>query len=189
MGWMAKFHIDVITLRTFLKVLAHGYRADNPFHNAVHAADVTQAVYYFINSPGLRDRLTDVEKFTAVIAAVIHDVDHPGLNNAFLEKSNDLINLIHGSSGTLERHHLTAGLDVLFRCDLLKQMTPEDREHVCSLVKELVLATDMARHGEFMEKFNGLHTNGVDWSNSGEFGAMRTSNLNISIKAGSIRNT
>eukprot|EP01134_Creolimax_fragrantissima_P001129 CFRG1129T1 len=164
MGWMSTFGIDAITLRTFLKTLANGYRRDNPFHNALHAADVTHAVYYFVNCSGLTNVLSELEKCSVVIAAIIHDVDHPGVNNAFLERSNDLICKIHGNQGPLERHHLNAGLDVLSGCNLLANMNSKDRAYATNVVRELVLATDMARHGEFMKEFDSLLEDGVDWS-------------------------
>lgn len=58
-----------------------GYRP-NPYHNNIHAADVTQTVYFFLNS-ALLTPLPPLYKLAAVFAAAIHDYAHPGTNNNF----------------------------------------------------------------------------------------------------------
>ena len=97
---------------------------DVPYHNSVHAADVTQSTHVLLNSPALEVIIDDhsqemiiddsqemiiydsqemivydsqdmtlicfqcvftpLEVMSAIFAAAIHDVDHPGLTNQFL---------------------------------------------------------------------------------------------------------
>ena len=61
-----------------------GYHDTNPYHNSVHAADVTQAMYCFLQEPKIRDHLTPMEAMCSLLAAVSHDLDHPGVNQNFL---------------------------------------------------------------------------------------------------------
>ena len=49
----------------------------------IHAADVVQTVTWFIEN-GMHNVLSDLEKFALVIAAAVHDVDHPGRSNNFM---------------------------------------------------------------------------------------------------------
>lgn len=122
-------------------MLEEGYRSSNPYHNAVHAVDVAQAMHCYINeyrvrlhlhtsTPVLRPRevnvnvylymyfallcvalmatlihvagcccqvsqfLSPLEKLIAIFSALAHDVEHPGVNNAFLiATSNHLAKL------------------------------------------------------------------------------------------------
>jgi hypothetical protein len=56
----------------------------NSYHNSTHAADVLHAIYFFISQLDLCSKLSVEDVFACFIAAVIHDVDHPGYNNSFL---------------------------------------------------------------------------------------------------------
>lgn len=66
-------------LDNFLRVVGKGYKAENPYHNAYHAADVTQTLYYFLYTLGVAQYLGDREIIAAIIAAIIHDFMHPGV--------------------------------------------------------------------------------------------------------------
>ncbi len=47
------------------------YKA-NPYHNALHAADVTQGMYAFAYESKLLDSLEDIEVFGGIVAAAAH---------------------------------------------------------------------------------------------------------------------
>ena len=82
---LATLKIDEKTLLSFLMSLESHYNADIKYHNALHAADVTQSVHHLLSSPGLSAcSLSSLEVVAAVLAAAVHDVDHPGLTNSFL---------------------------------------------------------------------------------------------------------
>ncbi|QQP35280.1 Putative LOC100877791, partial [Caligus rogercresseyi] len=50
----------------------------NPYHNGVHATDVTQAMNLFLQEPLIKGSLSPLELMSALIAAASHDLDHPG---------------------------------------------------------------------------------------------------------------
>ena len=106
---MKQFKIDSKTLINFLMTLEENYLKDVPYHNSRHAADVTQSTHVLLNSPALevvpptrygrlvynrenwqslyasfQSVFTPLEIMSALFAASIHDVDHPGLTNQFL---------------------------------------------------------------------------------------------------------
>ena len=60
-------------------------RAECPYHNSTHAADVVQALVFLLCEDGLVHKFTPLELAAGLIAAVIHDVGHPGVNNQFLD--------------------------------------------------------------------------------------------------------
>lgn len=72
----------------FMTTLEDHYVKDNPFHNSLHAADVTQSTNVLLNTPALEGVFTPLEVGGALFAACIHDVDHPGLTNQFLVNSS-----------------------------------------------------------------------------------------------------
>ena len=81
-------------MAAFLQDISGRYM-NNPYHNFPHAVDVTQTVYRMIMVPQLNLVLTSLDIFSMLIAAVGHDVGHPGVNNAFLVKVKDELALRH----------------------------------------------------------------------------------------------
>lgn len=53
-GLIELFQLDMVKLWRFLVLVQEDYHNDNPYHNAVHAADVTQAMYCFLQEPMVR---------------------------------------------------------------------------------------------------------------------------------------
>ena len=54
--------------------------------------------------------------FAALVAAAVHDVDHPGMSNQFLiETSHDLA-LLYNDNSVLENHHLAMAFKTMQVC-------------------------------------------------------------------------
>ena len=64
-------------LQKYIRLIGKHYDSSNPFHNALHAADVVHAVHYFTVKCGVGDLLDDALQFALIVAAAIHDVGHP----------------------------------------------------------------------------------------------------------------
>jgi cAMP-specific phosphodiesterase 4 len=69
------------------------YRDNSPliiYHNSVHAADVLQAVYYYLYNAGVQDmcKATTFDLLGTFLSAAAHDMDHPGNNNVFETKTH-----------------------------------------------------------------------------------------------------
>lgn len=76
--------IQTNTLKNFLTQIECGYaKHKNPYHNNLHAADVTQTVHYMLWQAGLANWLSDLEIFASLLAAIIHDYLHTGTTNNF----------------------------------------------------------------------------------------------------------
>jgi calcium/calmodulin-dependent 3',5'-cyclic nucleotide phosphodiesterase len=73
------------TLDSFLLQVEKGYKShQNSYHNETHGADVLQTVHALIISAELtRFWLGSLELLALLLAATIHDVDHPGTTNTF----------------------------------------------------------------------------------------------------------
>ena len=123
------------------------------FHNATHGADVMQAVYSLLVNSSVHKHLEPVERLAAVIAAATHDIAHPGVNNTFLANKNDALFQKFGEESTLEKFHLKTALKVIEETKILENLTDSDEKKVRSLVKELILATDPAKHNNNKTEF------------------------------------
>ena len=51
---------------------------DVPYHNFFHCVDVTHATYRFIALVGRAVGLTQAERLALMLAALCHDMEHPG---------------------------------------------------------------------------------------------------------------
>ncbi|XP_018645866.1 camp-specific 3,5-cyclic phosphodiesterase,putative [Schistosoma mansoni] len=89
------------------------YHNFNPYHTALHAADVLQAVHCFISRSQLLTILSPTEIFASLLAAALHDADHPGVNQSYLEKTGDFLVDLYKSVSVLEKHHAKFGLCIL----------------------------------------------------------------------------
>ena len=55
------FNIEPIKLFRFLNLVEAGYHVSNPYHNSVHAADVTQAMHCFLREKAILQHLSPIE--------------------------------------------------------------------------------------------------------------------------------
>ena len=85
---------DELTLRNWLTVIESNYH-ENPYHNSTHAADVLQATGYFLMSKRLKSIFDPLDEVISLLAAVIHDTDHPGKNSAFLCNSGHSLAILY----------------------------------------------------------------------------------------------
>ena len=94
--------------------------------NSVHAADVTQAMACFLAEPLIKKHLTPLEVMASLVAAVCHDVDHPGFNEKFLiASSSHLAGLYHNAS-VLENHHWRTAISMMRESGLADLLTTTD---------------------------------------------------------------
>jgi hypothetical protein len=80
------FNIPEDKLVSFLGKLEHGY-IDNPYHNRIHAADVTRSIHYMF-AAGMNKYFTEEQQLALYIGAAAHDAEHGGLSNTYLCATN-----------------------------------------------------------------------------------------------------
>jgi len=89
---MGKF--DEEKLHTFSKKIELGY-LDNPYHNKMHGFDVCQTVNVFLTKCKFSSlaNLTYLDIAGMLLAAAVHDYEHPGYNNMYLINTRDVFAL------------------------------------------------------------------------------------------------
>ncbi|KAJ4460714.1 putative cAMP-specific phosphodiesterase [Paratrimastix pyriformis] len=134
----------------------HGFYNQNPYHNAMHAADVMQAMYAMLTRGGLRKRLalSPLETLGCMLAAIIHDVEHPGVTASLLVNSHSPASLLYGQS-VMESHHSRRGWELMCSGEyaFLDALSAEQFETMHQLVDTLVLGTDVANHTKLLALF------------------------------------
>uniref|UniRef100_A0A673XUN1 Phosphodiesterase n=1 Tax=Salmo trutta TaxID=8032 RepID=A0A673XUN1_SALTR len=144
-----RFKIPISALVSFVEALEVGYsKHKNPYHNLMHAADVTQTVHYLLLKTGM-NWLTELEIFAMIFAAAVHDYEHTGTTNNFHIQTRSGTAILYNDRAVLENHHVSAAYRLLQDDDemnILLNLSKDDWRELRALVVEMVLATDMSCH-------------------------------------------
>jgi hypothetical protein len=165
----------VSQLRSYISVIAHTYRA-NPFHDFEHASHVamsTRKLLQRVVSPdvsvatgtansskltkSMASELHDstygitsdpLTQFAIVFAALIHDVDHPGVSNAQLVNEKSAIATLYKNKSVAEQNSVAIAWDLLMQpeyMDLQECIVANETElkRFRQLVVNSVMATDV----------------------------------------------
>ncbi|XP_071397870.1 high affinity 3',5'-cyclic-AMP phosphodiesterase 7A-like isoform X2 [Centroberyx affinis] len=152
-GLVELFQLDMVKLWRFLVMVQEDYHSNNPYHNAVHAADVTQAMYCYLREPMLSKSLTSCDILLGLLAAATHDLDHPGVNQPFLIKTDHYLATLYRNTSVLENHHWKSAVGLLRETGLFSHLPAEDSLNMERQLGSLILATDISRQNEYLSKF------------------------------------
>ncbi|KAJ7031982.1 hypothetical protein C8F04DRAFT_1396898 [Mycena alexandri] len=119
--------------------------------------------------------LTPPDLLILLLAAIGHDVGHPGFTNAFMANAAAPLSLVFDGESPLERMHVALLLRVMRSCGLGgvldgppktsktsnssasgSSKSSTSRTHTKRLLVDTVLATDMRVHDAFMLRFSDL---------------------------------
>jgi class 3 adenylate cyclase/hemoglobin-like flavoprotein len=161
-------------IHEYVTVLAKMYRRDVPFHNFEHASHVTMSVTKLLSRIVAPDSILSssacgenqdevlkqvheytygitsdpMTQFAAVVAALIHDVDHTGVPNAQLIKEGNPLAEMYKEKSVAEQNSVDLAWDLLMD-DNFKDLrafiytNEAEEKHFRSLLVNLVLATDI----------------------------------------------
>uniref|UniRef100_A0A8C5I3I1 Phosphodiesterase n=1 Tax=Gouania willdenowi TaxID=441366 RepID=A0A8C5I3I1_GOUWI len=154
LGLVKDFNINPITLKRWLLCIHDNYR-NNPFHNFRHCFCVTQMMYSMICLCSLQEKFTQVDILILMTAAVCHDLDHPGYNNTYQVNARTELAVRYNDLSPLENHHCAVAFQIFSQpdCNIFSHFDPEAFKQIRQGTITLILATDMARHGEILDSF------------------------------------
>eukprot|EP00349_Pseudokeronopsis_sp_Brazil_P002326 CAMPEP_0202972114 /NCGR_PEP_ID=MMETSP1396-20130829/33502_1 /ASSEMBLY_ACC=CAM_ASM_000872 /TAXON_ID= /ORGANISM="Pseudokeronopsis sp., Strain Brazil" /LENGTH=215 /DNA_ID=CAMNT_0049702179 /DNA_START=1064 /DNA_END=1711 /DNA_ORIENTATION=- len=139
--------------------LQQAYR-DNPYHSSIHAADVVQNVYYYLNEGGAYEKckITTLDLAALFISSAAHDVDHPGNNNVFEQKKRSKLATLYNDVSVLENHHAATLFFLLEeeQCNILENVKGDDYSKIRKYMIDNILYTDMSKHFLFTAELKGL---------------------------------
>ncbi|KAM7370268.1 hypothetical protein PAMP_011533 [Pampus punctatissimus] len=155
-----RFKVPVSALLSFVELLEVGYsKHKNPYHNLMHAADVTQTIHFLLLKTGMVHWLTELEIFSTIFAAAIHDYEHTGTTNNFHIQTRSDTAMLYNDRAVLENHHVSAAYRLLQDDDdmnILSNLSKDDWREMRTLVVEMVLATDMSCHFQQIKAMKSL---------------------------------
>ncbi|KAI6653519.1 High affinity cAMP-specific 3',5'-cyclic phosphodiesterase 7A isoform X2 [Oopsacas minuta] len=161
-GLIEEFGLNTTCLSMFLYEVQRNYWSINLYHNATHAADVAQSMNILLTRcPFLSENVTKVDYFACILAALCHDLNHPGVNQKFLRNTDHIIVSTYQAS-PLENFHAARAHTLLKSSGLIKHLDDDVQKEIYTIINHLILATDMEQHRTYMEKFNVCVATGLN---------------------------
>lgn len=160
-GW----RVDRATVERFLLQVESEYkgtnmkdRKDNPYHNNIHAADVTQTTAIILRSLSkhLVADLPKMELFCIIMASAVHDLGHLGVNNDFLINSKHPRATTYNDKSVNESYHISRAFKIARStpgCDIFESFDFQEQKKARKLMIDAVMATDMAIHFDLLKSF------------------------------------
>jgi hypothetical protein len=155
---MNEFHFKETVLRKFFEEVRKLYNNENQFHNFKHVWGVMHLSFQILYR-GADQYLKPLDIFAVLIAAICHDIAHPGNNNAFEIITHSELSKMYADPPDevciLERHHakLTKGLLTNeYGQALLKGLNKQQKDGLFAQIFQIIMATDMAKHAELVRE-------------------------------------
>lgn len=94
-----------------------------------------------------------METMCAILAAVAHDLDHPGVNQHFLIATNSHLASLYNNLSVLESHHWRFAVSCLKESHVFDHFNPVDWNTIRHLLRSLILATDITQQASYLAQF------------------------------------
>ncbi|KAI9829249.1 MAG: hypothetical protein M1819_006429 [Sarea resinae] len=164
---LSQFRMPTGDIIAFLMACRAAYNSFVLYHNFRHVIDVLQAIFCFLLRLGTllpynakkqhgqhnastsqaASLLRPFDGLTLLVAAIGHDVGHPGVNNAFLIALNAPLAQLYNDKSVLESFHCAAYSQILRRYWPAAFTNSSMRK----LLISSILATDMGVHFDYMK--------------------------------------
>ena len=150
-----RFQIPERKLSSFLVAVKQHYY-DNPYHNFLHAFSVMHICYLLIKKTSLCNHFLDLDILVLFVAAVCHDLEHPGLTNAYQVNSGSDLALRYNDKSVLENHHAHIASVLLRKPELsiLGELTQDERATARKAMISVILHTDMSYHQDIVTELS-----------------------------------
>ena len=141
-------------LDQFLVSISNQYKQTTLYHNSLHGTDVTQSCYiFFSNSNAEKIANTNVLDLLSIfIAALGHDIGHPGLTNNFHINASTELAITYNDSSCLENFHCCKLFTILKNdeTNIFEKLSINDYKDIRKRMISEILATDMFYHKKVM---------------------------------------
>ncbi|CBZ54065.1 putative high-affinity cGMP-specific 3',5'-cyclic phosphodiesterase 9A [Neospora caninum Liverpool] len=140
-------------IMAFSVAIFKNYRP-NPYHNFYHALNVAQVLCLLLALPDVAVQFTPIDYLVLSVAALGHDLGHPGANNLFMTRFDCWPSRIYQNVSVLENYHAASLFQILRHpgfnvfCSVSATNFAPIRKRIISAI----LWTDMAKHFDVVAK-------------------------------------
>lgn len=128
-GWK----VDRQTVENYLLQVEAEYNA-NSYHNSTHACDVTQTSAIIMQSfAKVVNDIPKMDMFCVIMASVVHDLGHLGVNNDFLINSQHPRATTYNDKSVNENYHISRAFEIARNrkgCNIFEHFTFDEQKKV-----------------------------------------------------------
>lgn len=153
-GCLGEMAVEEMHLHNFFFAIRKTYGVV-PFHNFRHALSTLHYAFKLMTSTGCIKVLNQESQFAILVAALCHDCDHRGCNNAFEIMTRSELALRYNDNAPLESHHCARTFETALgqstkagNCNIFSGLNRETFVTVRQLIIAGILSTDMKHHGD-----------------------------------------
>lgn len=130
----------------------------NPYHNYTHVMDVLQSVSALLLSYDGAKWLSDVDIYSLILSAIVHDLEHPGTNNPYHVNSSSPLAIRYNDIAVLESYHCAKAFEVFHSLNMgvFSGMTVDQRKYIRKIMIASILSTDMTTHFSLKDELDSL---------------------------------
>ncbi|KAL8452323.1 hypothetical protein Emag_002442 [Eimeria magna] len=161
----AEIEVPKETADRFILALQANY-LNNSFHSFNHALHVAQIITLICKDYSFQRWFSFSDQFWMVVAALGHDIGHPGVGNASLIASRNLCAIMFNEKAVLESYHSFLLMELLRKSetDILAGFPMDVQQAARQRIVRAILATDPAFHFQLADELEALKTANPDMS-------------------------
>ncbi|KAI8991232.1 hypothetical protein BDF20DRAFT_804819, partial [Mycotypha africana] len=160
-----QYHFFQRTSATTTATASESHKILPLYHTFYHAADVMTMLHYFCHDLKANEFLTDMDRVCLMVAALCHDIGHPGLNNHFQVSMKTELAKQFGDKSTLEMYSVYLTINHV--------ATALEREKFIETIRDFILSTDMMYHQELEKQQKAGETAPAVLNEKGRFDLCR----------------
>ncbi|ODV64171.1 3',5'-cyclic-nucleotide phosphodiesterase PDE2 [Ascoidea rubescens DSM 1968] len=139
--------------------------------NSLKSKSITQIVNEEVQNTLDKSVMKPIEVLGLLLAALGHDTGHPGLTNLFLCKHESPLSTIFNETSVLENYHYIMFEKLITNFWTEKHFIDLPKTVSCcislkNLITESILATDMAKHSEYITKIKHFKELANEYNNN-----------------------
>lgn len=143
--------INCSKLDSFTNAVMEGYNNSPLYHNKLHGIDVCHMIFMYMNNiNNFEEKLkfTKMNSLTLLLAALCHDIGHPGFTNNYHINSLSNFSLTYNDKSVLENYHASVASKILNKpeCNIMDKFEKSEFKAFRRHFVEAILATDMMYH-------------------------------------------
>uniref|UniRef100_A0A8C1BEQ5 Phosphodiesterase n=1 Tax=Cyprinus carpio carpio TaxID=630221 RepID=A0A8C1BEQ5_CYPCA len=154
------FQMKYKSLCQWILSVKKNYRKNVVYHNWRHAFNTSQCMFAVLKSGRFQSSLSDLEVLALMIATLSHDLDHRGVNNSYIKRSDHPLAQLYCHS-TMEHHHFDQCLMILNSPgnQILSGLSLDEYKATLKMIEKAILATDLALYMKKRTEFFELAKN------------------------------
>ena len=152
-----QFNLDKMKLQSFLDLVHKNYFPNLPFHNFRHCFNVVHTIFVIgERNKGLEEYIGYQDYLFLLLAALGHDICHPGIDNSYLIRTKHDLALQYNDESVLENHHASVTLMLIRFSGILGEV---DFPYLKEIVTSTILSTDISQQKEVCSTFERAKAN------------------------------